>query len=115
MPEITRVAPHQYSSNDSYFLPQNLVSTNPFISGTSPLNKYDQGLREGLYQPYVRGANQPWYDQVGKAALRLVPSVAFKMGQGFAGTASLLGEVGKGITGQGFSWNEAFDSAFAQT
>ena len=113
MPQVTAVKPGG-GNDSSYFLPQNIVHTQPFIPGTEPLNFYDKGLREGLYQPFVRGYNQPWYDQIGKAALRVIPSVAAKMGEGFAGTVSLLGETVKGFSGQGFSWNSAFDNGFTK-
>ena len=100
MPQVTLIKPGQGGNDSSYFLPQNLVHTQGFVPGTEPINSYDKGLREGLYQPFVRGYNQPWYDQVGKAAMRVVPSVAAKMGEGFAGTASLVWQIGKGLTGQ---------------
>lgn len=112
MPQVTRIPAQQYRPDNSYFLPQNLVHTDPFIQGTDPLNSYDQGLREGLYQPFVRGANQSGFQQLGNAAARFLPSVAAKLGEGFAGTVSLLGQAAKGVAGQGFSWNDAFDNAF---
>jgi len=97
---IPPVRPKVYNS-DAYS-PKNLVTTEQFVEGVKPLNKYDLGLREGLNQAYTRGANQSGLQQIGNAALRAIPSVAAKIGEGFAGTISLVSEAAKSVgTGKG--------------
>lgn len=76
-------------SPGSYSAP-NAVNTNPFVAGTIPLDKYDAGLRRGLNQSYVRGANQSWISQVGNMAARFVPSVLSKTASGITGIGGAL-------------------------
>lgn len=84
-PAIPNVKSRAYSSED-------LVQARPFIPGVDPLNKYDVGLREGVNQTFLRGSNQTWYQQIGNAGMRFIPSVAAKLGEGAASSVSLLGE-----------------------
>ena len=93
------VRPRVYLKDE--FAPKNLT-TQPFVPGVDTLSNYDQGLREGMYQPFVRGANQSGIQQIGNALARSVPSIAAKIGEGFAGTISLVSEAAKAAgTGKG--------------
>lgn len=50
---------------------------------------YDQGLTYGMDQMRNRAVNQPWYDQLGNQAAKLVPGVAL----GLVENAGYLGEL----------------------
>lgn len=107
--------PRIFSLNPNEFLPQGKVSTQGFVPGTESLNEYDTGLREGMNQPYVRGANQTALQQMRNAALRFVPSVAAKLGEGAALTGSLVGEAAGALSpDREFDWGRAMDSPFAE-
>lgn len=106
-PAIPNVKSRAYSSED-------LVQARPFIPGVDPLNKYDVGLREGVNQTFLRGSNQTWYQQIGNAGMRFIPSVAAKLGEGAASSVSLLGEWAKSTSpDHDFDWSAAMSNPLA--
>jgi len=110
MPD-NKIIPLQTSRKYTPINSEQLV-TPEYAQGLESLGNYDRGLRGGVDQRYLRGANQSGIQQIGNAVARSIPSVIAKMGEGFAGTVSLISEAAKApFTGK-MDWDAAFDSPF---